>query len=321
MHRLSSTALSFKLARILQLHAIRRCVHHRGLISSASRRSPGEGTPGVAENVSLGIDSEKSANEKGKQKEGAEQVSITKQEESPVPLLQRPLGVRDRPTSQSKTWADIRDEILDHEKRLEKRKYLVKEATRGYFTDLNATRRHGGKTWIAPKVMIREDKALYFPDVAGSDLKSKADAHTTSLCVGKVSVVAILSSRISELQTANFVKPTLDQFANHPSFRFVQVNLQENLLKSLLVSMFISGIRKTIPERYWETYIISSQRMDYLREDIGMTNRHVAYVYLLDEQCRVRWAGCADPMAQEIEALRVCTGVLLKRYSAASNKP
>ena len=28
---------------------------------------------------------------------------------------------------------------------------------RGHFADLNATRRHGGKTWIAPKVMIRED--------------------------------------------------------------------------------------------------------------------------------------------------------------------
>lgn len=33
----------------------------------------------------------------------------------------------------------------------------MKEATKGYFTDLNATRRHGGKTWIAPNVMIRED--------------------------------------------------------------------------------------------------------------------------------------------------------------------
>lgn len=33
----------------------------------------------------------------------------------------------------------------------------MKEATKGYFTDLNATRKHGGKTWIAPNVMIRAD--------------------------------------------------------------------------------------------------------------------------------------------------------------------
>jgi hypothetical protein len=38
----------------------------------------------------------------------------------------------------------------------------MKEATKGYFTDLNATRRHGGKTWIAPNVMIREDVCSIF---------------------------------------------------------------------------------------------------------------------------------------------------------------
>ena len=48
-----------------------------------------------------------------------------------------------------------------------------------------------------------------------------------------------------------------------------------------------------------------------------MTNRHVGYVYLVDEQCRVRWAGCADPMPAEAEALRVCTSILLDRLDAA----
>ena len=35
--------------------------------------------------------------------------------------------------------------------------FRIKEASKGYFHDLNATRHHGGKTWIAPSVMIRED--------------------------------------------------------------------------------------------------------------------------------------------------------------------
>lgn len=33
----------------------------------------------------------------------------------------------------------------------------VQEATKGYFSDLSRTRKHGGKTWIAPKTLIRED--------------------------------------------------------------------------------------------------------------------------------------------------------------------
>ena len=51
----------------------------------------------------------------------------------------------------------------------------------------------------------------------------------------------------------------------------------------------------------------------YIRDDLGMTNHHLGYVYLLDTQCRVRWAGCADPMPAEVEALKVCTEVLLNR--------
>ena len=47
-------------------------------------------------------------------------------------------------------------------------------------------------------------------------------------------------------------------------YRYIQVNLQENLLKSLLVSLFTSSIRKTVPEELWETYLVSSQNMEYV---------------------------------------------------------
>ncbi|PCH35341.1 hypothetical protein WOLCODRAFT_133830 [Wolfiporia cocos MD-104 SS10] len=239
--------------------------------------------------------------------------------DAPLQILQRPLGVRERPTSEPKTWEQTKEELLNQEKRLEKRKALLKEATRGYFTDLNATRRHGGKTWIAPRVLIREDKALYLPDISGTSLdpEVKGSVHTTSLCTGRVSLVSILSSRISELQSANFTSSTYAEFSAHPRFQHVHINLQENLLKSLLVSLFASGIRRSVPHELWKTYFISRQNMDYVRDAMGLDNRHVGYVYLVDERCRIRWAGCADPMPEEAEALRVCTGVLLSRYDEA----
>ncbi|KZT65278.1 hypothetical protein DAEQUDRAFT_801836 [Daedalea quercina L-15889] len=239
--------------------------------------------------------------------------------ESRLPLLQRPLGVSERPTSLPQSWEQKREELLDQEKRLKKRHELVREATKGYFTDLNATRRYGGKMWIAPKTMIREDKALYFPDIVGTNLRSKGGVHTTSLCTGKVSIIAMLTTRISELQVANYITPTHEQYSSHPMYRYIQVNLQENLLKSLLVSLFTSNIRKTVPEELWDTYLVSSQNMDYVRHDMGLDNSRIGYVYLVDEQCRIRWAACADPIVEEIEALRVCTGVLLKRHTKGSD--
>jgi ATPase complex subunit ATP10 len=53
--------------------------------------------------------------------------------------------------------------------------------------------------------------------------------------------------------------------------------------------------------------------MEYVREDLGMVNKHVGYVYLVDEMCKVRWAGCADAKVEEAKALEKCTGILLDR--------
>jgi len=46
---------------------------------------------------------------------------------------------------------------------------------------------------------------------------------------------------------------------------------------------------------------------------MGMTNSKVGYVYLVDENLKIRWAGCADATEKEAQSLETCTGVLLKR--------
>ena len=45
-----------------------------------------------------------------------------------------------------------------------------------------------------------------------------------------------------------------------------------------------------------------------------MTNSRIGYVYLVDENLKIRWAACADAMEEEEEALVRCTGVLLDRH-------
>lgn len=46
---------------------------------------------------------------------------------------------------------------------------------------------------------------------------------------------------------------------------------------------------------------------------MGMTNSKVGYVYLIDENLKIRWGGCADATAEEARALEICTSVLLDR--------
>jgi ATPase complex subunit ATP10 len=77
--------------------------------------------------------------------------------------------------------------------------------------------------------------------------------------------------------------------------------------------MFTNSLRKTIAPNLQHTYLISSQNMEYYRDPMGMVNARIGYVYLVDEQLRIRWAACADPTKEEIESLVKCTGVLLNR--------
>lgn len=53
--------------------------------------------------------------------------------------------------------------------------------------------------------------------------------------------------------------------------------------------------------------------MEYVRDALGMTNTRVGYVFLIDENLKIRWGGCADATDEEVRSLESCTGVLLKR--------
>lgn len=131
---------------------------------------------------------------------------------------------------------------------------------------------------------------------------------------GTVHVPAAASStNACQVHTKGFVEPTHNRYRDHPLYQFVQVNLQENLLKSMLVNLFSSNLRSSVPRELQSKYLVSSQNLEYVREALGMTNSRVGYVYLIDQNLRIRWGACADATLEETQALEACTGVLLKR--------
>nr|XP_018261342.1 uncharacterized protein I303_05780 [Kwoniella dejecticola CBS 10117]OBR83500.1 hypothetical protein I303_05780 [Kwoniella dejecticola CBS 10117] len=238
----------------------------------------------------------------------------------PIPPLPRPLGVLQHPSSANKTWSQRKQELLDDDRHKAKRKALVKEATQGYFHDYNRAKGvGGGKLWIAPNVLIREDKALYFPDISGKSLLGN-EVHTTDLLRGKVTLVSVIATRLSEEHEQSFTQPVLEDVAGHPEFNFVQINHQENKLKSLLVSFFISSLKRIVPEDRWGSYMISGgdwSSMD-ITSPLGIDNKLLGYIYLVDQNLKVRWAGCGTATPEESQALRRATAVLLRRISGGT---
>lgn len=81
----------------------------------------------------------------------------------------------------------------------------------------------------------------------------------------------------------------------------------------MLVSMFLRSLRETISPSSQSRYLVSNQNLEYVRESLGMVNKHIGYVYLVDENLKIRWAGCGDAKLEEADALRTSVGVLLNR--------
>ncbi|GAA5901462.1 hypothetical protein JCM6882_006284 [Rhodosporidiobolus microsporus] len=244
-----------------------------------------------------------------------EQADKTVEEKNtrPAPYLSRALGVKEPPRKGKKSREEWRADLLNKEKRLDERRHLVKQVSKGYFHDYNELRQKGGKAYISPKTLIREDLSLYFPDIEGTSLATKEKVHTTDLFEGKASLVAISSFRSSEEHINSFVRPALADLKDDPAFQYVYINLQENPLKSFLVSMFLSSLRKTVPAEFHSSYLLSHQSLEYLREPLAMTNQHVGYVFLVDWNRKIRWAGCSWATVEEEEALRRCAHVLVER--------
>ncbi|CBQ73541.1 related to ATP10-F1F0 ATPase complex assembly protein [Sporisorium reilianum SRZ2] len=232
----------------------------------------------------------------------------------PLPYLSFALGVPTPPTSSSATWSETRERLVSPEHRMASRKAIVKEATRGYFHDFHAIKSHGGKTWRAPTTLIKADRAMFFPKFTGTRLSDKAKTNTVDMLRNKISIIALLGSKISEEHTKSFYADTLAQFATHPKFQLVQINLQSNPLKSYLVSLFLASLRSQVPEPLHPTYLLSSTNIELEKDALGLHNKHVGYTYLVDDAGRIRWAGGAFAEDAEKHALASCTAVLLDRF-------
>jgi ATPase complex subunit ATP10 len=86
--------------------------------------------------------------------------------------------------------------------------------------------------------------------------------------------------------------------------QLVQVNVEEDMLKAWLVRLFSSSLRKRVGKDNWGRYFVVRRGItDEIRESIGLLNSKVGYTYLVDHECRIRWAGSGSADSGENEGL------------------
>ena len=216
-----------------------------------------------------------------------------------------------------------RDDFHDYDKHLERRAQMTKQIAKPYFRDWSNMRFFKGKVFVAPERLFRGDVALWFPNFFGKTLDREAmkreirDGYggvgrgTTEVLEGKVSVVSLVANDWAQRQVDTFcgkdVNPELHELLreNKDVAQRVEINWEPNWLKWMILKLFaVPNLRRSrSTEEQGQYFMVRRGVSDLMKEAIGMLNDKGGYVYLLDPECRIRWAGSAEAEEKERKSL------------------
>lgn len=238
-----------------------------------------------------------------------------KDEETFVPKpLGRPIGFQKPPQPGQNVGEKIVKKDYSgmtlKERNLAKRADLVEKWGTNYFRDFKNIRKYRkGKTFVANERIFKKEAALFFPNLHGETLEEK-NADTTNALQGKVSVINVYSSAWGEAQVQTFTSkkanPALHELlSENSSFaQQVDINIEENSVKAWIIGLFQWRLRLQRRKEDWGKYFVIRKGVSQMiRESIGLLNGRVGYVYLVDPDCKIRWAGSADAEGSEVEGL------------------
>ncbi|KAF2197912.1 hypothetical protein GQ43DRAFT_423581 [Delitschia confertaspora ATCC 74209] len=264
-------------------------------------------------------------------------VKRKKDDEEFVPKpLGRPIGFHQPPRAGTNTGKKEKKQkvtgITFRERHIAKTKEIAEEWGKNYFQDFKNIRKYrSGKVFIANPRIFKAEAALYFPNFHGTTLEAEV-ADTTPVLRGKISVVNVYSSAWGEAQANSFTGPDNKELKellekNKDVCQKVDINIEENNMKAWILALFHWRLRNMRSKEDWGKYFIVRRGVsDLMRETLGMLNRRVGYVYLVDQDHKIRWAGSGDAEGDEKDHMmkgltRMVEDIRAKKSGNGDKKP
>ncbi|KAI9340822.1 ATP10 protein-domain-containing protein, partial [Obelidium mucronatum] len=199
--------------------------------------------------------------------------------------------------------------VLDGDKNEAARSSLIGEGMqKGNFDDIKELARLGDKLWTAPNKMTVSSSSPRIPNIPGKSLLGvDTDIHTL-VKDRHATLVCFAFTALGEPHVKSYLKPFLAEF---PEGNVVQLNVEEMAYKSWALKLFEPWIRFGIPEKQRAQYLIHRGSIEEQRNKIGMKNRLVGWVHLVDSDRRVRWSAHGPAKPEEVATLLESTRLLL----------
>lgn len=248
-------------------------------------------------------------------------------EEFTPSVLARPLGLSYPPQpgqntpKDNRTWSERKADYEDRDKIATRRQVYLRSYFRPYFQEWGRLKHHSGKSFVSNDRLFKRDKALYFPNIWGQTLSSENDGpdggqDTTPVLMDKISIIAMQGGRWAENQVATFLSPKNNPLLERllaekqGQLQRIDINMQGDVARSWLVKLFQPNLRRHIPKDRWSRYFMVKLPRDVrrglteeIRDAMGLLNSNVGYVYLVDSDCRIRWAASGDAWEGEVSGM------------------
>lgn len=234
--------------------------------------------------------------------------------EASKPALEKPIAITrpfgyDNPTKIGQNGGNITS-AFSKDAREQRQRQLDHDIKHSPFYESKSFSNTQGKIFSPPVSYFKKDKAKYFPDFKGYTLINDK-RELSEVLKGKVTLLRIFSTISGENCSNTYVEPYLSAdgyqtlVEKYPHVQIVDVNLPQSWIKGLFVKWAKSNLKKIIPAARHNLYFILPNTAFSLdvKKTLKCDNMCSGYLYVLDEDGKIRWATSGFANDEESEIL------------------